>query len=79
MTKTEGANIPSGCLTNYNWNNKIYEDEYCSRCEDYKGCLGLIDSMAADMDTQDSKKPGYETLDNATRGMINNALKVWEV
>lgn len=54
---------------------KIYEDKYCSRCEDYRGCLGLIDSMSMSMDTQDSKKPGYEALDNTTKNMINSATK----
>ena len=32
---------------------KIYEDIYCNKCEDYRGCLGLIDSMT--MALQDSK------------------------
>lgn len=46
---------------------KIYEDMYCSECEDYRGCLGLIDSIA--MNTQESKKSGYEALDNALKSM----------
>ena len=32
---------------------KIYEDKYCSKCEDYSGCLGLIDSTT--MEIQESK------------------------
>lgn len=54
---------------------KKYEDEYCSKCQDYRGCLGLIDSMSMDTDTQDNKKSGYEVLDSTTKAMINNATK----
>lgn len=54
---------------------KIYEDKYCSKCEDYRGCLGLIDSMSISMDTQDGKKPGYEALDSVTKNMMNSAMK----
>lgn len=25
---------------------KIYEETYCNKCADYRGCLGLIDSMS---------------------------------
>lgn len=47
---------------------KIYEDKYCSRCEDYRGCLGLIDSMT--MSLQDSKQTtGNEGLDSMIRSM----------
>lgn len=54
---------------------KIYEERYCSKCEDYRGCIGLIDSMSMSMDTQDNKKPGYEALDSTTKNMINSAMK----
>ncbi len=54
---------------------KIYEDRYCSRCEDYRGCLGLIDSMSISMDIQDSKKSGYEALDSVAKDMMNSAMK----
>lgn len=28
---------------------KIYEDKYCSRCQDYHGCIGLIDNLTLKM------------------------------
>lgn len=47
---------------------KIYEERYCNKCEDYRGCLGLIDSMT--MMLQDSKaKSGYEGLDNMVKSL----------
>lgn len=56
---------------------KIYEDKHCSNCEDYRGCIGLIDSMAMDTNTnmQNSKKSGFEMLDSTTRSMIDSAVK----
>ena len=46
---------------------KIYEDIYCNKCEDHRGCLGLIDSMT--MALQESKATtGNEAVD----GMIKN-------
>ena len=47
---------------------KIYEERYCSQCEDYRGCLGLIDSMT--MELQDPKsKTGNEGLDSMVKSM----------
>lgn len=54
---------------------KIYENRFCSECQDYRGCIGLIDSMAVYTDTQDIIKPGYEALDSTTKAMINGAMK----
>lgn len=47
---------------------KIYEEKYCNKCEDYRGCLGLIDSMT--MMIQDAKPmTGSEGLDNMVKSM----------
>jgi len=47
---------------------KIYEERYCNKCEDYRGCLGLIDQMT--MELQDTKsKTGYEGLDNMVKSI----------
>jgi len=47
---------------------KIYEDIYCSKCEDYRGCLGLIDSTT--MELQDSKGiTGDKAFDNMVKSM----------
>lgn len=47
---------------------KIYEDMYCNSCGDYRGCLGLIDSMTVNL--QDSKAmSGNESLDNLVKSM----------
>lgn len=46
---------------------KIYEEKYCSKCEDYRGCIGLIDSTT--MDLQDSK---VVTGDKGLDSMIKN-------
>lgn len=46
---------------------KIYEEKYCNRCIDYRGCLGLIDSMS--MELQDSKKSGSEAFDSMLKSM----------
>jgi len=47
---------------------KIYEEKYCNKCEDYRGCLGLIDQMT--MELQDSKsKTGNEGLDSMVKSM----------
>lgn len=56
---------------------KIYEDRYCSNCEDYRGCIGLVDSMSMNTDAnmKDSKKSGYEMFDSTTKSMIDNAVK----
>ena len=35
---------------------KIYEDKYCSRCQDYRGCIGLIDNLAIKMQNPDTIK-----------------------
>jgi len=35
---------------------KIYEDKYCSRCQDYRGCIGLIDNLAIKMQDPDTLK-----------------------
>lgn len=35
---------------------KIYEDKYCSRCQDYFGCIGLIDNLAVKMQNPDTMK-----------------------
>lgn len=44
---------------------KIYEETHCNKCADYRGCLGLIDSMS--MNLQDNKKSGSEALDNMVK------------
>lgn len=44
---------------------KIYEERYCNKCADYRGCLGLIDSMS--MQLQDSKKSGSEGFDSMVK------------
>lgn len=47
---------------------RIYEDIYCSKCEDYRGCLGLIDSTT--MDLQESKGiTGDKAFDNMIKSM----------
>lgn len=47
---------------------KIYEEKYCNKCEDYRGCLGLIDSMTVML--QDSKsKTGNEGLDSMVKSI----------
>lgn len=47
---------------------RIYEETYCNKCEDYRGCLGLIDSMT--MALQDSKPmTGNESLDNMVKSL----------
>lgn len=47
---------------------KTYEEKYCNKCEDYRGCLGLIDSMT--MMLQDSKPmTGNEGFDNMVKSM----------
>lgn len=47
---------------------KAYEEKFCYKCEDYKGCIGLIDSMTMIM--QDSKSlTGNEAFDNMLKGM----------
>lgn len=48
---------------------KIYEEKYCNKCADYRGCLGLIDSMS--MSLQDNKKSGSEALDNMVKSFGN--------
>jgi len=46
----------------------LYEEKYCSNCQDYRGCLGLIDSMT--MDLHDSKVSiGNEAFDNMIKSM----------
>lgn len=35
---------------------KIYEDKYCIKCQDYPGCIGLIDNLAIKMQTPDTVK-----------------------
>ena len=44
---------------------KTYEEMYCNKCTDYRGCLGLIDSMS--MNLQDNRKSGSEALDNMVK------------
>jgi hypothetical protein len=47
---------------------RTYEEKYCRNCEDYRGCLGLIDSTT--MDLQDSKViTGDKGLDSMIRSM----------
>lgn len=47
---------------------KIYEEKFCNKCEDYRGCLGLIDSMS--MNLQNSNlKSGSEAFDNMVKSM----------
>lgn len=46
----------------------LYEDKYCSKCQDYRGCLGLIDSTT--MDLQESKGiTGDKAFDNMIKSM----------
>ena len=45
-----------------------YEEKYCNKCQDYRGCLGLIDSTT--MDLQDSKvTTGDKGFDNMIKSM----------
>ena len=47
---------------------KIYENQYCDKCEDYMGCLGLIDSTT--MALQDSNvSTGNEAFDSMVKSM----------
>jgi len=47
---------------------KIYEERYCNTCNDYLGCIGLIDSIT--MSLQDSKATlGNESLDSLIKSM----------
>lgn len=46
---------------------KIYEEKYCNKCADYRGCIGLIDLMSMEM--QDGKKSGNEAFDNAMKNV----------
>lgn len=46
---------------------KIYEEKYCNKCADYRGCIGLIDLMSMEM--QDSKKSGNEAFDSAMKNV----------
>lgn len=49
----------------------LYEDMFCSKCQDYRGCLGLIDSTT--MDLQDSKPitgdKGFDTMIKSMGGL----------
>jgi hypothetical protein len=46
----------------------LYENKYCSKCQDYRGCLGLIDSTT--MDLQESKGlTGDKAFDNMIKSM----------
>jgi hypothetical protein len=47
---------------------RVYEEKYCRNCEDYRGCLGLIDSTT--MDLQESKGiTGDKAFDNMIKSM----------
>jgi hypothetical protein len=47
---------------------RIYEEKYCRNCEDYIGCLGLIDSTT--MDLQESKGlTGDKAFDNMIKSL----------
>lgn len=41
---------------------KIYEDKYCSRCQDYRGCIGLIDAVTIKMQNPETVKGLPEEL-----------------
>jgi len=46
----------------------LYEKKYCIKCQDYRGCLGLIDNMT--MELQDSSiSTGNSGLDNMVKSM----------
>lgn len=46
----------------------LYEDMYCSKCQDYRGCIGLIDSTS--MALQDSNMiTGDKGFDNVIKSM----------
>lgn len=49
---------------------KIYEDKYCSRCQDYRGCIGLIDNLAIKMQNPDTIKG----LPDEMAGFLKNIL-----
>jgi len=49
---------------------KIYEDKYCSRCQDYRGCIGLIDNLAIKMQNPDTIKG----LPDEMAGFLKNLL-----
>jgi hypothetical protein len=51
---------------------KIYEEKYCNRCMDYRGCLGLIDNMSREL--LDNKKSGSQSIDNMMKGMGSMAF-----
>lgn len=47
---------------------KIYEDMFCSKCEDYKGCLGLIDSSTMEIQNADIST-GSKSMDSMVKSM----------
>ena len=53
----------------------LYEDKHCSKCQDYRGCLGLIDSTT--MDLQDSKTitgdKGFDSIIKSMGGLTFSA------
>lgn len=51
---------------------KIYEDKYCSRCQDYRGCIGLIDSLAVKMQDQDIMKGLPEEMAGFLRHFVES-------
>lgn len=47
---------------------KVYEERYCNRCGDYRGCLGLIDSMSMSVEGS-SIKSGNAAFDNMMKSV----------
>lgn len=46
---------------------KIYERRYCEKCQDYNGCIGLIDTMT--MELQNSNTMLGSGFDNMIKSM----------
>lgn len=53
---------------------KLFEDEYCNKCEDYNGCIGFILSTSAvgTGDTGEKDKKRYSDIENAYFEMVKN-------
>jgi len=50
---------------------KIYEDKYCIKCQDYPGCIGLIDNLAIKMQNPDTVKG----LPNEMSAFLKNIME----
>lgn len=53
---------------------KVYEDKYCSKCQDYHGCIGLIDSHVIKMQellvNVDKKNNPTDGIEGFIKGMV---------